>query len=340
MLSWPSISRMPTFQAASKASSPTPAKAEGRGAALPNATFPQWARDRTALSRFARLSTERKSRDAAWVGSDRPTIRSIIQTLSTCLATNDSFWRRLQLRRPDRSLQRIVFGAESDLAEMHVVRRVEQPAPNPTVPHEDLYDLRLGVEQPQRRTIAVSICPGGRPPRAEIVIRVCHRVQVDRNAIGVRAENFGIVLGRTTVEAYGVVARFGFRDREIFVRLHAFDREVSRKEFAEDLDRFLGQSAVDDEHAIMHRIVKADIVEMDGNQIVERHGAAIMPGPPVHLLSLIRRESLDACLKCLGLLGLHGGQRREADGQEQQRSHVHSLPLRANGAGVSQTLSG
>jgi hypothetical protein len=41
-----------------------------------------------------------------------------------------------------------------------------------------------------------------------------------------------------------------------------------------------------DKHAIVHRIVKPDLTEVDENQIIERHGADLMPGLPVHLVSL------------------------------------------------------
>jgi hypothetical protein len=41
------------------------------------------------------------------------------------------------------------------------------------------------------------------------------------------------------------------------------DRESGREELAEDFDCFLGQFAMHDKHAIVQRIVEADIVEVD-----------------------------------------------------------------------------
>src|SRR5271170_7546195 len=84
---------------------------------------------------------------------DRPTMRAVICLSSTCPA-NESFGRGLQLVCPNRSLQRIVFCAERDLAEVHVVRRVEQTAPNPTMPHEDFDDFGFGVQKPRDRAVA------------------------------------------------------------------------------------------------------------------------------------------------------------------------------------------
>ena len=200
------------------------------------------------------------------------------------------------------------------------------------MPHEDSDDFGFRVEKPGDRTVAVSIRTGRRPA-SRIVIRVCHWVHVDRNAIGVRAEDFGIVLSRTTVEAYRIVARAIFPDWKIFVRQHAFDRESRREELAEDFDRLLGQSMMHDEHAILHRIIEADIVEVNGNQIIERHRAPLMPGSPLHLVSLSGREDVDACLERSGLLGVGRAQRRETNRHEERCSHVEILPLPANRSG-------
>jgi hypothetical protein len=88
-----------------------------------------------------------------------------------------------------------------------------------------------------------------------------------------------------------------------------------------------------DKHAIVQRIVEADVVEVDLNQIIERHGASLMPRSPVHLVSLRSREDVDACLERWRLLSLRCTQRGEANRHEEQRSHVQSLPLLANQSG-------
>ena len=67
---------------------------------------------------------------------------------------------------------------------------------------------------------------------------------------------------------------------------------------------------MDDKHAIVHRIIEADVVEMDGNKIVKRHGATLMPGSPVHFLFLNGRKRVDACLERPRLVGLRGGRRQ------------------------------
>jgi hypothetical protein len=73
---------------------------------------------------------------------------------------------------------------------------------------------------------------------------------------------------------------------------------------------------VHDERAFMSRVVKADIVEADRDEILERRGTAFMPGSAFHHLHLGGGEGVDARLERRRRAGVLHGQRREAKRQE------------------------
>ena len=85
------------------------------------------------------------------------------------------------------------------------------------------------------------------------------------------------------------------------------------EQLAENLDDLVRQPAVRDNDAVMRRTVKANIVEADGDQIIERRRAALMPGLADHFLPLIDRQNADTGFECPGLTSLRHAQRGEAN---------------------------
>jgi hypothetical protein len=116
-------------------------------------------------------------------------------------------------------------------------------------------------------------------------------------------ESARVVLRRTAIEPDGIVARGVFADREILVRLHPLDLEARIEQRVENLRDFLRQPAVYHKHAVVHRMIEAYVIEMDGNKIGERNRAALIPRASFHPVLLASRKGLDTGPECRGRRG-------------------------------------